>query len=171
MENKVTSPAIKGLIISLVLIVYSLIIQFGHLEGNKALNSFNMIFFFGSIIYCGVLYAKQMNHNVTYGAVFTDSFKTSAAVAAIMVVFTIISIKILFPESMDKALQMAQSEMEKGSASDEQIESAMKLTRKFFVPFAIGGALLAYIIVGVIASLIGAAAAKKNPQDPFVQQG
>jgi NADH:ubiquinone oxidoreductase subunit 6 (subunit J) len=113
-----------------------------------------------------------MDANVTFGNVFADGFKTSAAVTAIMIVFTIISLKLLFPEMIDKALEQAQANMSKqNNMSEEQIETAMTMTKKFFIPFAIGGALIIYLLIGAIASLIGAAAAKKNPRDPFNQPG
>ena len=41
------------------------------------------------------------------------------------------------------------------------------MTKKFFLPFALGGAILGTGFLGAIASLIGAAVAKKNPIDPF----
>jgi hypothetical protein len=50
------------------------------------------------------------------------------------------------------------------------METALGISEKFFLPFAIGGVLLSNVIIGAIASLIGAAVAKKNPQSPFQQQ-
>jgi hypothetical protein len=41
----------------------------------------------------------------------------------------------------------------------------------FFTISAVGGSLIVNIIVGAIASLIGAAVAKKNPQGPFNKAG
>lgn len=171
MENKISSPALKGVILSLVLIVFSLIIQMLDMSENKALSVLGVILFFGGIIWSCIYYSKQMNENVTFGNVFSDGFKTSAAVTAIMVVFMVISLKVLFPDSIEKALEQAEINMAKQNMSDEQMDTALSMTRKFFIPFAIGGALLMYLIMGVIASLIGAAVAKKNPTGPFDQQG
>jgi hypothetical protein len=53
--------------------------------------------------------------------------------------------------------------------TDEIIEQALTMTRKFFIPFAVGGILIGTGIFGAIGSLIGAAVAKKNPVDPFKQ--
>ena len=170
METKITSPAMKGIMISLVLIAFGLIIQFMNLKDNKALSSIGIVLFFAAIIGSCIYYAKQMDANVSFGNVFADGFKTSAAVTAIMIVFTIISLKFLFPEMIDKALEQAHENMVKqNKLSDDQIETAMTMTRKFFIPFAIGGALVIYLLLGAIASLIGAAAAKKNHRDPFNQ--
>ena len=52
--------------------------------------------------------------------------------------------------------------------TDEQIKQALDMTRKFMLPFAIGGIIFMYGIVGAIASAIGAGVAKKTPkQNPF----
>jgi hypothetical protein len=65
---------------------------------------------------------------------------------------------------------MARQRMEeKGNLSDEQIDQAIEMTKKFFVPFAIGGILLITLIFGAIASLAGAAMAKKKPVNPLDQ--
>ena len=170
METKITSPAIKGIMLSLILIVFSLVVQFMNMSQNKGLSAIGIILFFGGIIWSCIFYSKQMNANVTFGNVFTDGFKTSAAVAAIMIVFTVISLKLLFPESIDKALEEVQANMSKQNLSDDQIESGLNMTKKFFIPFAIGGAIIMYLLFGAIASLIGAAIAKKNPTGPFEQQ-
>lgn len=170
METKPTSPAIKGIIISLVLIVFSLVLQFMDLTQNRALSSIGLLLFAVGIIWSCIYYAKQLDANVSFGNVFSDGFKTSAAVAALMVVFTFISFKLLFPESVDKILEQSRLEMaKKNNLTDEQIDTAMSMTKKFFMPFAIGGAIVLYLILGAISSLIGAGVAKKNPRDPFNQ--
>ena len=172
MEKKITSPAVKGVIISLVLIVFSLIIQFLNLTKNKGFSSVQFIILIGGLIWSAISFSKQMEGNVTFGGLFTHAFKTAAAVTAIMVVYTIISIKFISPEIIDMALQEARSGMEGKNLSDDQIDQALSFTRKFFVPLAVGGALLSFLLMGVIGALIGAAVAKKNPQQgPFVQQG
>lgn len=171
MEKKATSPAVKGVIIALILIVFSLIIQFLNLSRNKGFSSVQFIILIGGIIWSGVSFAKQMQGNVSFGNIFSHAFKTAAAVTAIMVVYAIISIKFISPETMEIALQEARSGMEAKNMSDDQVDQALSFTRKFFVPLTAGGILLSFLIMGVIGSVISAAVAKKNPQTPFVQQG
>ncbi len=62
--------------------------------------------------------------------------------------------------------------MEKGGTlSESDMEKGLEMTKKFFLPFAIGGSLVVYLILGTIGSLIGAAISKKNPNPtPFEQQ-
>ncbi len=171
MEQKIVSPIQKGIIITLLLIVFCLIIYFtGQIE-YKALSYLQYVILFGGILWTCIYYAKQMNSNVTFGNVFAHGFKTTAVIAALMAVYTFIAVKFLFPDIIDKSLDMAKKQMEsKGSLSDEQVQQSLDMVRKFFVPFAMGGILVMFALIGVIASLIGAAVAKKNPQPPFAQQ-
>ena len=172
MDKKITSSAVKGVIISLIMIVFSLIIQFLNLSKNRGFSSIQFVILMAGIIWSAVSFSKQMNGNVTFGSLFTHAFKTAAAVTAIMVVYAIISIKFISPETIDLALQEARAGMEGKNMSDDQIDQALAFTRKFFIPLTAGGLLLSFLIMGVIGSVIGAAVSKKNPQQgPFVQQG
>ena len=170
MEQKVTSPVLKGVIITLLLIVLGLIVYFANQMENSAIQYIQYAILCIGIIWSCVSYAKQLNGNVTFGNVFAHGFKTTAVVAALLAVYTFIAVKFLFPDIVDKSLAMAKKEMEeKGTLSDEQMEQALSMVRNFFVPFAIGGILVMFAIIGAISSLIGAAVAKKNPKDPFAQ--
>ena len=82
MDNKVTSPAVKGIIISLCLIVFSLILTFSGLEKNKGLGAIQFLILIGGIIWAAISFANQMNNNVTFGSVFVHGFKTAAAITA-----------------------------------------------------------------------------------------
>jgi hypothetical protein len=171
MEQKVASPILKGVIITLLLIVYGLIIYFTGQMENKTISYLQYIILLGGIIWSCISYAKQMNGNVTFGNVFAHGFKTTAVIAALLAVYTFIAVKFLFPDMIDKSLDMAKKQMEsKGNLSDEQMQQGLDMVRKFFIPIAIGGILVMFAIIGAVASLIGAAVAKKNPQEPFAQQ-
>jgi hypothetical protein len=170
MEKKATSPVSKGVIITLLLIVFGLIIYFSGQMGNKSLSYLQYIVLIAGIIWSCISYAKQMNGNVTFGNVFAHGFKTTAVVAALLAVYTFIAVKFLFPDIVDKSLEMAKKEMESKNLTEEQMQAALDMTRKFFLPFAIGGILVMFAIIGCVSSLVGAAIAKKNPQGPFAQQ-
>lgn len=172
MEQKVTTPLVKGVIITLLLIVFGLIIYFTGQIGNSTIGYLQYVILIAGIIWCCTSYAKQMNGNVTFGNVFGHGFKTTAVVAAFMVIYTVIAVKFLFPDMVDQSMEIAKQKMQESSSklSDEQIEQSLSMVRKFFIPFAIGGIILGFALIGAIASLIGAAVAKKNPPTPFQQQ-
>lgn len=169
METKVTTPVVKGLIISLILIVFGLVLYFTDQYMNKSLGYIQYAIILAGIIWGCTTYSNQLNNNVTFGNLFAHGFKITAVFTVILVVYTVLSLKVLFPEMTDKILEQTTSELEKQNMSEEQIDQAMSITKKFFVPFAIGGVLVGYMFIGAISSLLGAAIAKKNPQDPFVQ--
>lgn len=172
MEKKMTSPAVKGVIISLFLIVFGLVIQFLNLSGNTSLASIPYIILFAGIVWSAISFAKQMNGNVTFGNIFAHAFKTAAAATAITIIFTIISINFISPEIKNITIERARSEMEARNLSDDQIDTQINLLTKYFVPMTAGLTMLFFLITGVIAALIGAAVSKKNPpQGPFAQQG
>lgn len=170
MEQKVSTPVQKGLIISLVLIVFGLVLYFTNQYMNKGLSYIQYAILLVGIIWSCNVYAKQMNGNVTFGNVFAHGFKTTAFVAAVMAVYTLVAVKFIFPEMIDKIMDAARQEMQKdGKLTEDQINQGIEMGKKFFVPFAIGAIIFFFALVGAIGSLIGAAMAKKNPQDPFAQ--
>ena len=171
MEKTVTTPVVKGLIISLVIIVFGVAIYFAGQSMNQGLGSLQYLLLVGGVIWACISYAKQMDGNVTFGNVFAHGFKTTSVVTVITIIYTVIALKFLFPDMMDMALDKTREELAKGNMSDEQSEAAIEMTTKFFLPFAIGGILIVFLIIGCIASLIGAAVAKKNPNGPFPQNG
>jgi hypothetical protein len=59
---------------------------------------------------------------------------------------------------------VASENMAKKGMTQEQINMGISMYKKFFTVSAIGGTLVIDLIIGVIASLIGAAIAKKNPR-------
>jgi hypothetical protein len=114
-------------------------------------------------------YSKDMNGNVTFGNLFAHGFKTTAVFTIIMIIYTVLSLTVIFPEMKEKMLELAMKQAEaKGTMTEAQLEQARSMTEKFLMPFAIGGILVMYLAIGAIGSLLGATIAKKNPNpQPF----
>ena len=167
MENTVTSHIVKGAILSAISIVLSVVVYVFNLYEMSWLSWINYAIFIGGLIYGAILYANENNNNVTFGNVFAHGFKTTAVVIVITTLFTVLSTKVLFPDMIDKVLEMTRKQLEKNpQMTDEMIEQAVTMTKKFFLPFAIGGAIIGTGILGAICAAIGAGVAKKNP-NPF----
>ncbi len=171
METKIVQPWMKGLILGLITTTYGIALYLMDLWQNKSLGYVSYVIVLAGIIWSCIYYAKQMDGNVTFGNVFAHGFKVTATLIVITVVFTFLEVKIIFPEMIDKIIDIAAKEMEKNkNLNDEQIKSALDMTRKFMMPFMIGGVILGYGIFGAISSAIGAGIAKKNPNHtPFEQ--
>lgn len=169
-DQKPISPVMKGVIISLLMMVLSLIAYFTGQESAGWSRWLGNIILFAGVLWACISYGKQLNNNVTFGNVFSHGFKVSAIVTIFLILFSIIFF-LLFPEVKEKALNAARTEMEKGGKMQEdQIEQAIAMARKFFFVFTIGGLMFIYMIIGTIASLIGAAVTKKDPRPPFENQ-
>lgn len=164
MEQKITTPATKGIVISLILIVIGLATYFLDLSENKGVQWVGYLVFIAAIIWSVSSFGKQINFNSTFGKYFGHGFKVTAIVTLIMILFTIIFI-LLFPDIKEKGMDAARKSMEaKGNMTSEQITQALGFTQKFFMVFVIGAALVGYLFFGAVASLIGAGVTKKDPR-------
>lgn len=168
-ENKIMSPQIKGLLISLIIIILGI----GGYFTDLAFTSWyswivNGILAIAIIIAC-VHYANQKEGYVTFGNIFSHGFKITAVVTVILLIYTLISMNLLFPDIKERIFEMQQSQMEEKGVDDDQIESTMKMMRNNFTTFLIIGVIFGNLIFGCIASLIGAAVAKKKPFNPLDQ--
>jgi hypothetical protein len=164
MEQKVTPPWSKALVISLILIVFGLALYFSGQMMNRSLGMISFLILIVAIIMGDVNFAKQKNGNVTFGNVFAHGFKITAGVIVISIVYSFIAFKFIYPDMIDKMQEAARADMEKGGKmTEEQITQGLQMWKKFFWVFMIGGIMIMYGVCGVIGSLIGAAVAKKNP--------
>ena len=171
-EKKTMSIYTKGILISMIVIVLGIA---GYLSGiafngwyNWAVNG---LLFIGIVIAC-IHFANENEGFVTFGKVFSHGFKVSAFVAIILVIYSVLSMQLIFPEIKEKAMEMSRQQMEeKGNMTDDQIDQAISFTKKYFLAFAIFGVLIGTVLFGLVASLVGAALAKKKPVNPMDNLG
>ena len=170
-ENKIMSPQIKGLLISLFVIVVSIAGYYTELSFKSWFGWLVNAIFFIAIIFACVHFAKQKDGYVTFGNVFLHGFKITAVITIILLVYTLLAMNVLFPEMKDKIFAMQEAEMEKQGMDSDKIETGMKFMRQYFMWIMVLFLLFGNLIIGCIASLIGAAVAKKKPINPLTQQG
>src|SRR5437868_12422509 len=141
MEKKVTSPLTKGLIIALILVVIDLFGWFTHINFESWWRWTTTLILCIAVIWACINYANQKDNLVTFGNVFGHGFKTSAVIAGIMFLYILLSIFVIFPEAKDLALDQARKQIEaKGNLSQDQIDQALEISKKFIVPGIIIGA-------------------------------
>lgn len=163
MEQNVTTTTTKGLVIGLVMMVLAITFYFLNIDASGSLQWISNSIFILGIIWSVYNYGKQINYHATFGNYFAHGFKVSAVVTCIMIVYLVIFMAI-FPEFKEKAMDQARVKMQQGGKmTSEQIDQAVTLTKKFFMPFAIGGTLIGLLIFGSLSSVIGAAITRKEP--------
>ncbi|MCC7400870.1 MAG: DUF4199 domain-containing protein [Chitinophagaceae bacterium] len=164
--KKPLSHIVAGLIISGVLIIFSLIIYFLGLQ-NSWINYLQYgIIIAGLAIFIN-LYGNAKNNNVSFGNLFSYGFKTTAFIALLVIAFFVIFF-LAFPDVKEKGFEVARQKMEEqGNLTQDQIDQAMGTFRKAFWVITIGGIIFIYAVVGAAGSLLGAAITKKNPTTPF----
>jgi hypothetical protein len=166
MEKKPMSSVVVGLMISLVLIVFGLVVYFANLYTEKWAQYAGTLIFVIAIIWAVFNHGKENSNTLTFGNLFAFGFKTVAVVACIMILYTFLS-GYIFPDIKEKVMENARLEAAKNpnpNATPEQIEQGMAMFEKNYTLFIVLGLTFWYLISGVIASLIGAAITKKNPQ-------
>ena len=168
MNQTITPVTTKGLVLGLILVVVALATYFSGININGGIQYAGYLIFIAGIIFFISQYGKQINYASTFGNYFVHGFKISAIVTVIMIVYVVVFM-LIFPEFKDKAMDMARANMQSKNLSNEQMDKAIEISRKFFTTFLIGGTLIGYLFFGVMASLIGAAITKKHPNN-FSQQ-
>ena len=168
-ENKIMSPQIKGLLIALIVIILGIAGYFTGLGFSTWFNWVVNAIMFAAILIACVHFANQKQGFVTFGNVFLHGFKISAVITIIVLVYTLLAFTVLFPDMKEKIFEMQQAQMEKSGLDDDKLEQAMTMMKKYFMIFLVLGVIFGTLIWGSIASLVGAAVAKKKKFNPLDQ--
>jgi hypothetical protein len=168
-ENKIMSPQIKGLLIALIVIILGIAGYFTGLGFSTWFNWVVNAIMFAAIIIACVHFANQKQGYVTFGNVFLHGFKITAVVAIIVLVYSLLAFTVLFPDMKEKMFEMQQAQMEKQGLDDDKLEQATTMMKKYFMIFLVLGVIFGTLIWGSIASLIGAAVAKKKKANQLDQ--
>ncbi len=168
MQEKIQTHFRYGLFTGIAVVIAALLLHVTGLSMEKWAQYILYIPFLIGLILNAQAFAKANNHRVSYGGVFSSCFKASAIITLITIAWGFLSIYI-FPEMQQKSFELAEQSMrEQGTMSEEQIEQALEVSKKFFVPFMIGSLLFFNMLLGAIFSLIAAAIPKKTGnQTPF----
>ncbi|MEO8582715.1 MAG: DUF4199 domain-containing protein [Flavitalea sp.] len=167
MDKKETTPVMAGIVVGLLMVVYTLLlyltgwylIQFTQYVGS-------LIMFVG-IVYCIRNHGKEKEYNATFGNLFAFGFKMTAVITCILILYTFLS-GFIFPDVKTKIIEMArENALKQPNANESQVELGMEMFAKNYTIFIIMGLLFWNLVVGSITSLIGAAITKKKPKNNF----
>ena len=169
MEKKSSDYLGKGLMLSLILIVIDLIGGFAHLRFESWFKWISTLVAAIAIIVFCIQFGKRQVDGVTFGKVFGYGFKISLIVSAVMVVYTLLSMYVIFPELIDQILTKTRTDLQAaGKLTDDQIDTQVAMTKKFMQPGILSiFVFLITLFFNTIASLLGAAFTKKTETDVF----
>jgi hypothetical protein len=169
-EKKPVSHIVAGLLISLAVIVFSVVMTFvagGGADPRGGWISY-LIIIIGLVIFIQ-RYGKAKNNQVTFGELFSYGFKATTMIILLFVIFLLI-LSYIKPEIKQGVLEATRMEFEKQkNITDKEIDTMMEMTNKYFWIVLIGTSMFFFALIGAIGSLIGAAITKKQPKDPFEQ--
>lgn len=171
MEKKPISHLLVGVIIALVSCVAFLAFYFtGKTFDKSAINYLPTLLTLGLLIFFIVKYSNDLDNNVTFGKCFSYGFKATAVMTLIVFVFSLVFILMTPAFKEEFSAKMAEEFAKNPEVSEEQQEQLVAGMNKFFMISILGGGVFMNLLVGAVASLIGAAVAKKNPNvTPFNQ--
>jgi len=106
-------------------------------------------------------FSKINGGDVTFGQVFANGFKTTAVITVLFALVYVI-FYLLIPEYKEKMIEFSTQQQAANGVTPEQAAQGREIMEKYFLPFAVGGIVFIDLLIGVIASLIGAAIAKKK---------
>jgi hypothetical protein len=169
MKKKSSDFMSKAILLTLILIVIDLIGGFAHLRFENWFRWISTIVMVIAIIVFCIQFGKQHTEGATYGKVFGYGFRIALLVSVFVVVYSLLSINLIFPEYIEQVLVKTRIDLQaKGTMTDEQIDQAVSMTKKFMQPVPMSIFIfLATLFFGTIAALLGAAFAKKSEPNAF----
>lgn len=167
MEKKQTSSLVAGLVISLILVVLSLVIYFTKLYTKTWIQYIGSVILFAGVLYAVLNHSKEKKHFTTFGNLFAYGFKTTAVVICITIAYTLLS-GFLMPDAKREIIELSrQQALSQPGANESQVEQGMAMFEKNYTLFIVVGILFSYLVIGAVASLIGAAVSKKEKIPEF----
>jgi len=161
----VNGPAMKmALMMSGMLIVYTLVLYIAGQGANKGLGWINYILILTGLILASINFRDKENQGyITFGRAFYFGFMIVLFASLIYGIFMYIYLKFIAHDIITQMLRITEDQMMAKKLPEEQAEQAMKWTKKLLVPGAM--AIMTFIFtlfLGTILSLISAAITKRE---------
>ncbi len=172
MEQKLPfwKPAMTyGIFLALALILYNVILYVIGENLNKTLGIITYVIMAIGIFICQVNYRnKELNGSINYSKALGFGVAIMLCAGILNALYSVILIKI-DPSIMDQIQLMQEEAMYQKGMSDEQIEMAGEVMKKFQSPIVMAiSSLFVFALVGFIISLITSIFVKsKNNSDAF----
>ena len=162
------SSATSGVILGIILIIYSVLLYILELSLNKSMGYGTYLFIIAGLIWFTLSYRNNnLGGSISYGQALGYGTVMIVIAALISSIYNYIFISYIDPSMIDKMIAMGEEELLKQGMSDEQIEMAQSIQKKIMSPGLMNiFGFIGMVIVGFIINLITSAIVKKEG-DPY----
>ena len=121
-----------------------------------------------AVMFCLIVFSQKILSDgfdkISFGKIFGMGFKITLIITLLSMLYMVIYTNVLDVNFNEKVVQVARESMEKkGTLSEEQIEAALEMSKKFMTPaFMYIMLIVSNLIFGSLFSVIGAAVFKKE---------
>ena len=159
---------IYGLFTAAISIVFSILTYILDVPFKSPLMYFSFIILLGGIIYGTLQYKNNyLGGYMSFGKAFLSGFLIVATASVITSVYSYVFFTFIDPAYLERiisqTLEQTQAKLVEKGMSDDQMEPALAMTRKFMTPMIMSIFAIIYsLLFGAILSLITAAILKKE---------
>ncbi len=154
----------KGIITGIVMIIMSVCIYLVKKSFENGLQYIVYATYVAGILWTLFIFKKDTGNTATFKQYFSEGFKCFIVVTLLMVVFTLVFI-LLHPELKDQMAASMRIEYAKSKdLTTVDIENRIAAAKKIFLPAYLMGAVMGYLIIGVLITVItaGFLSSKRN---------
>jgi len=157
-----TKVATKWALIGLLcVIIITYTIQFTNMDPNSPVKWISLIPFLGCLFMTQKDFKTELGGFLTFNQGFSAGFRFAIFMGLLGGVFVFLNCAIISPDYFAKTVEAGRPGMVARGMTDDQIDTAMKITLKYGAVIAAFGVAIFDAIIGALAALIGAAIFKK----------
>ena len=166
MEEKTSTARVAlkyGVLASVVIMIYTTIINLAGLSQNKILSSLSFVFMVVAIVLAMKNFREKNGGYMSYGEGLGLGTLVSAVMGLLSSAFAMFYMQFIDNTLLTQGMDQVREDMERRGMDDSQIDQAMELSQKVMSPgvvFAIG--VFGYVLMGLIISLIVAAIIRRE---------
>lgn len=166
MEERTSTARVAlkyGVLTSVIIMVYTTIINVTGLSQNQILTSLTFVFMIVAIVLAMKDYREQNKGFMSYGEGLGVGTLLSAVMGLLSSAFNMFYMQFIDSSLLMQGMNKVREDMEKRGMDDSQIDQAMELSQRFMSPgiiFFMG--VLVNILTGLVVSLIIAAILRRE---------
>ncbi|MBE9582925.1 DUF4199 domain-containing protein [Mucilaginibacter sp. JRF] len=166
MADQVKSPTSVATKWALIYTLFSVILTYAFdamgLAQESPVRYLSMALLIAFILLTQKEYRDVQGGFITFGKAFSVGFRFAVFAGLLGALFVFLYTKVLAPDVFARSLDKAESDMIEKGMTDEQVETAMNITRNYGQIIGAFFAAIGTAVIGAIVSLIGAAIFKKE---------